>query len=282
MSGSGAGSMSVVGRAAGETRAFQPAAEPVIAVRRLAKSYATARGRVNALEDIDFAVAEGEFVAILGPSGCGKSTLLKILAGLLPASGGEARLRGAAITGPRRDIGVVFQSPVLFPWRSVLQNVLLPADVQRLGRQEHERIALELLSLVGLGGFEHRYPWELSGGMQQRVAMVRALVHDPAMLLMDEPFGALDAMTREQMNLELQRIWLERRKTVVFITHSIPEAVFLADRVLVMTPRPGRIAEIVRVEMPRPRALDLMNTPEFGEHVRRIRAHFSAKGGLDL
>ncbi len=252
----------------------------MIAVRRLAKSYATKRGGVVALEDIDFAVAEGEFLAILGPSGCGKSTLLKILAGLLPATGGEASLRGTPIAGPRRDIGVVFQSPVLFPWRSVLHNVLLPADVQRLGRAEHERIAFELLSLVGLAGFEHRYPWELSGGMQQRVAIVRALVHDPAMLLMDEPFGALDAMTREQMNLELQRIWLERRKTVVFITHSIPEAVFLADRVLVMTPRPGRIAEIVAVDLPRPRSLDVMSTPDFGAAVKRIRAHFNARGGL--
>ncbi|HZB93015.1 MAG TPA: ABC transporter ATP-binding protein [Stellaceae bacterium] len=255
---------------------------PVIAVRRLGKSYGAARSPVVALEDIEFGVADGEFVAILGPSGCGKSTLLKILAGLLPATSGEAMLRGTPILGPRRDIGVVFQSPVLFPWRSVLANVLLPADVQRLDRPRHERIARELLELVGLGGFEHCYPWQLSGGMQQRVAIVRALVHDPALLLMDEPFGALDAMTREQMNLELQRIWLERRKTVVFITHSIPEAVFLADRVLVMTPRPGRIAEIVAVDLPRPRSLDAMNTAEFGETVRRIRGHFNVRGGLGL
>jgi NitT/TauT family transport system ATP-binding protein len=275
--------MNTIGRSAAQQRAAvrEAPGAPVIAVRRLGKSYATGGAPVVALEDIDFAVAEGEFVAILGPSGCGKSTLLKILAGLLPASDGEASLRGKPIAGPRRDIGVVFQSPVLFPWRSVLENVLLPADVQRLGREAHRRLALELLSLVGLTGFESRYPWELSGGMQQRVAMVRALIHDPAMLLMDEPFGALDAMTREQMNLELQRIWLERRKTVVFITHSIPEAVFLADRVLVMTPRPGRIAEIVAVDLPRPRALEVMNTPDFGEYVRRIRAHFSAKGALD-
>jgi NitT/TauT family transport system ATP-binding protein len=281
MSGSSTGVMSTISRAAATRPRRELGAGPVIAVRGLAKSYATARGPVVALEDIDFSVGDGEFVAILGPSGCGKSTLLKILAGLLPASSGEASLRGTAITGPRRDIGVVFQSPVLFPWRSVLANVLLPVDVQHLGRAAHERVALDLLALVGLGGFEHRYPWELSGGMQQRVAMVRALIHDPAMLLMDEPFGALDAMTREQMNLELQRIWLERRKTVVFITHSIPEAVFLADRVLVMTPRPGRIAEIVAADLPRPRSLDVMNTPEFGGLVKRIRAHFSAQGGLD-
>jgi len=276
--------MSMSGRStAADGRVAQAGSvEPVIAVRRLTKSYATADGPVAALEAIDFAVADGEFIAVLGPSGCGKSTLLKILAGLFPPSGGEAALRGTAITGPRRDIGVVFQSPVLFPWRTVLQNVLLPADVQRLGRAQHERKALDLLALVGLGGFEHRYPWELSGGMQQRVAIVRALIHAPALLLMDEPFGALDAMTREQMNLELQRIWLERRKTVVFITHSIPEAVFLADRVLVMTPRPGRIAETVAVDMPRPRSLEVMNTAEFGSFVARIRRHFSAQNGVDL
>ncbi len=254
--------MSMSGRStAADGRVAQAGSvEPVIAVRRLTKSYATADGPVAALEAIDFAVADGEFIAVLGPSGCGKSTLLKILAGLFPPSGGEAALRGTAITGPRRDIGVVFQSPVLFPWRTVLQNVLLPADVQRLGRAQHERKALDLLALVGLGGFEHRYPWELR----------------------DEPFGALDAMTREQMNLELQRIWLERRKTVVFITHSIPEAVFLADRVLVMTPRPGRIAETVAVDMPRPRSLEVMNTAEFGSFVARIRRHFSAQNGVDL
>jgi NitT/TauT family transport system ATP-binding protein len=171
--------------------------DPVIAVRGLRKEYSTPRGTVLALEDIDFDVREGEFVALVGPSGCGKSTLLKILAGLLPASRGQVELRSAPITGPRRDIGVVFQSPVLFPWRTVLENVLLPVDVLRLGRDKNRSRALELLSLVGLSGFEHRYPWELSGGMQQRVSITRSLMHDPALLLMDEPFGALDAMTRE-------------------------------------------------------------------------------------
>ncbi len=180
----------------------------VIAVRGLSKQYTTRDGSVAALERITFGVGEGEFVAVVGPSGCGKSTLLKILAGILPPSGGEALLRGTPIAGPRRDIGVVFQFPVLLPWRTVLDNVLLPVDVQRLGRAEHLQKALDLLALVGLQGFERRYPWELSGGMQQRVAITRALIHDPAMLLMDEPFGALDAMTREHMNLELQRIWL--------------------------------------------------------------------------
>ncbi len=253
----------------------------VIAARALSKAYATRDGSVAALERISFSVGEGEFVAVVGPSGCGKSTLLKILAGLLPPSTGEAILRGTPIAGPRRDIGVVFQSPVLLPWRTVLDNVLLPVDVQHLDRERHLKLALDLLELVGLQGFEHRYPWELSGGMQQRVAITRALIHDPALLLMDEPFGALDAMTREHMNLELQRIWLDKRKTVVFITHSIPEAVFLGDRVLVMTPRPGRIMDDRKVDLTRPRSLDVMNTPGFGEHVRHIRAQFRLKGGID-
>src|SRR3989440_10175804 len=252
-----------------------------IAVNELSKLYPTRDGSVHALEQISFSVSEGEFVAVIGPSGCGKSTLLKVLAGLLPPSKGAARLRGTPITGPRRDIGVVFQSPVLLPWRSVLDNVLLPVDVQRLGRDRHLKVATDLLTLVGLDGFERRYPWELSGGMQQRVAITRALIHDPAMLLMDEPFGALDAMTREHMNLELQRIWLERRKTVLFITHSIPEAVFLADRVLVMTARPGRLLDDVRVKLPRPRPLDVMNTPEFGAYARHIRHLFNVQGRID-
>src|ERR671934_2790704 len=247
-----------------------PMEQPMITVQSLRKEYATSRGRLLALDDIGFGVAEGEFVAIVGPSGCGKSTLLKILAGLLPATAGEVRLRSAAVTGPRRDVGFVFQSPVLFPWRTVLDNVLLPADVQRLGREQMRRSALDLLALVGLSGFEQRYPWELSGGMQQRVAITRSLIHNPAMLLMDEPFGALDAMTRESMNVELQRIWLERRETVVFVTHSIPEAVFLADRVVVMTRRPGRILERVAVDIPRPRTIDVMAAPEFAGVVHHI------------
>src|SRR5438067_5024543 len=233
----------------------------VIAVKDLRKEYQTPRGSVVALEEIGFTVREGEFVAIVGPSGCGKSTLLKILAGLLPATRGEVRLRSLPVTGPRRDIGVVFQSPVLFPWRTVLENVLLPVDVQRLDRAKHRARALDLLALVGLSGFEERYPWELSGGMQQRVAITRSLIHNPALLLMDEPFGALDAMTRETMNLELQRIWLERRKTVLFVTHSIAEAVFLADRILVMTPRPGRLLDNVDVDLPRPRGPGVIGAP---------------------
>ena len=256
-------------------------AREVIAVRHLWRRFGVGADAIVALEDIDFSVRDGEFISVVGPSGCGKSTLLKILAGLLPPTEGEAYLKGTPISGPRRDIGVVFQSPVLFPWRTVLANSVLPGDVQGLDKLETKQRALALLNLVGLAGFEHRYPWQLSGGMQQRVALVRALVHDPAMLLMDEPFGALDALTRETMNVELQRIWLERKKTVVFITHSTSEAVFLADRVLVMTPRPGRIQDELAIDLPRPRTLDVMNTPEFGTYVRRIRKELNAGGGLE-
>jgi len=255
-------------------------ARNVILVRGLSKRYG-GRDGVEALRELDFAVADGEFLAIVGPSGCGKSTLLRILAGLIPPTDGTVLLNDVPIGGPRRHVGGVFQSAVLFPWRTVLGNVLLPADVQRLGRARMTARAMELLALVGLSGFEHRYPWELSGGMQQRVSLVRALIHDPALLLMDEPFGALDALTREAMNVELQRIWLERRKTVVFITHSTAEAVFLADRVAVMTPRPGRIGDLFPVELPRPRPLDIMTHEKFGGYVRRIRTALNAGGGLE-
>ncbi len=262
----------------GANQAVAP--EPLIRVTHLTKTYGTSAGSITALEDINFSVASGEFVSIVGPSGCGKSTLLQILSGLLPATAGDVELGGIRVSGPRKDIGVVFQSPVLFPWRTVLRNVMLPVDVQKLDPKTHEEKARELIRMVGLEGFENRYPSELSGGMQQRVGIIRALIHDPSVLLMDEPFGALDAMTRDVMNLELQRIWMERRKTVLFITHSISEAVFLGDRVLVMTPRPGRIEEDRRIEFPRPRSLDVMNIPEFGEHVRHVRAYFNSENGI--
>jgi NitT/TauT family transport system ATP-binding protein len=258
------------------------AAPSVIEINELSKHYATRTGEnVVALDNVDLTVADGEFVSVVGPSGCGKTTLLKIVAGLLSRTHGEVQLRGTPVDAPRKDIGIVFQHAVLMPWRTVLQNALLPVEVQKLDKSRFRKRAHELLELVGLGGFEDKYPFELSGGMQQRNSIVRALVTDPALLLMDEPFGALDAMTREQMNVELLRIWEESRKTVVFITHSIPEAVFLADRVVVMTPRPGRIAAIHDVPLPRPRTLDLMGEPEFGSLVTRIRHHFDAEGTLD-
>ena len=276
----------ILSKPAADTGPPQTNARDIIAVKKMGMQYGTGAKAVVALQDIDFSVADGAFMAVVGPSGCGKSTLLRILAGLMPATSGSADLRGALITGPRKDIGVVFQTPVLFPWRTILGNVMLPSDVQRLDRKKMTERAHQLLDLVGLKGFENRYPRELSGGMQQRVGIVRALIHDPALLLMDEPFGALDAMTRETMNVELQRIWMESRKTVLFITHSTSEAVFLADRVLVMTSRPGRIGDMLEIDLPRPRSLNVMNTPAFGAYVQRIRAALNAAeghtpGGLD-
>ena len=254
---------------------------PLIAIANLEKTYTTrGRSRVRALAGISLQVAAGEFVTIVGQSGCGKTTLLKILAGLLPRSAGEVALRGQPVDGPSRDIGIVFQDPVLLPWRTVVDNVMLPVQVLGLDRATHRARAMELLALVGLRGVEDKYPHELSGGMRQRVAIARTLALKPDIILMDEPFGALDAMTREYMNLELLRIWQESGKTIVFITHSIPEAVFLADRVVVMSARPGRIQEIVEVDLPRPRDLDMMASDEFGKYSRRIRHLFDAKGWM--
>ncbi|MSP88582.1 MAG: ABC transporter ATP-binding protein [Alphaproteobacteria bacterium] len=233
---------------------------------------------VHALDRIGFEVADGAFVAIVGPSGCGKSTLLKLVAGLRQPTKGRITLYGRPVQGPRADVGIVFQSPVLLPWRTVIGNVMLPIDVLGLDRPSHRTKARELLALVGLAGFEEAYPQELSGGMQQRAAIARALVYDAPLLMMDEPFGALDAMTREQMNLEVQRIWSASGKTVVFITHSIPEAVFLADRIVVMSPRPGRVLSIIDNAAPRPRGLDDMSLPEFNRLVREIRQLLGSQG----
>ncbi|MDE1568634.1 ABC transporter ATP-binding protein [Aquabacter sp. P-9] len=255
--------------------------ESAIAVEGLTKRFKTGSGVITALDGVSLDVRQGEFVAIVGPSGCGKSTMLKMLTGLLRPTAGSVKIGGTQVSGPRRDIGVVFQAPLLFPWRTVLHNVMLPADVQRLNRKEHEARAKALLSLVGLEAFQDRYPNELSGGMQQRVAIARALLHEPAILLMDEPFGALDAMTREHMNVELQKLWARHHKSILFITHSIPEAVFLADRVVVMTPRPGRVAEVLDIDLPRPRPLEMMSSPAFGAYVARIRSHFGSVGVID-
>lgn len=254
----------------------------LIDIQNLTKIYPTRGGsNVHALDNISFQVEEGEFVTVVGPSGCGKSTLLKILAGILSKSSGTVTLHGEAVTGPRTDIGVVFQSPVLLPWRTILDNVLVPAAVQKKDIVAHRERAMHLLELVGLKGFENHFPYELSGGMQQRVGIGRALVCDPALLLMDEPFGALDAMTRERMNMELLRIWNESQKTILFVTHSIPEAVLLADRVVVLTSRPGRIAKIVDVKLPRPRRIDMVTTDQFGNYTTQLREMLNAKGALD-
>ena len=231
-------------------------------------TYAAVSGPVEALRDIRFGVERGELVALVGPSGCGKSTLLRIIAGLRPATAGVVVVDGRLVTRPLAEVGMVFQAPVLLKWRSVLDNVLLPAELAGVDARRYRERAGDLLRLVGLAGFEDKLPRELSGGMQQRVALCRALLLDPPLLLMDEPFGALDAMTRDEMNLELLRVWGEGagrdRKTIVFVTHSIPEAVFLADRVVVMTPRPGRIACISPVGLPRPRTVATRASAEFG------------------
>ncbi|AJE46850.1 ABC transporter ATP-binding protein [Celeribacter indicus] len=258
------------------------ASGPLVRISALEKIYATRdKGNVHALHDIRLDVADGEFITIVGPSGCGKSTLLKILAGILDKSAGQVEIAGRAVEGPNRDLGVVFQAPVLLPWRSVIENVMVPAIVQKSDLGAARQRAQRLLTMVGLDGFEDKYPRELSGGMQQRVGICRALVQDPAFLLMDEPFGALDAMTRETMNMELLRLWKSLGATILLVTHSIPEAVFLADRVVVMSPRPGRIAEVIEVDLPRPRRMDMFNTPEFGAHVGRIRRHFDSTMELD-
>jgi NitT/TauT family transport system ATP-binding protein len=241
-----------------------------IQVRAVSKVYASQDGSVEALSDVSFSVADAEFVTIVGHSGCGKTTLLKIVAGLLAPSSGAVTVRGRAVSEPLPDVGMVFQRPVLLKWRSILDNVMLPIEMLHLPRAEGGERALDLLKLAGLSDFRHHYPAQLSGGMQQRAAICRALVHDPSLLLMDEPFGALDLMTREDMNLELLRIWSRRRKTTLLVTHSISEAVFLADRVIVMTPRPGKVAEVVRVTLPRPRLPETKLDPRYSELVQII------------
>jgi len=245
--------------------------EPILAAEDISKTYCTPQGRVPALESISFQVSEGEFFCLVGPSGCGKTTLLRILGGLLAPTEGAVYFRGEPLSSPCRQIGFVFQKANLMPWRTVLKNVTLPLEIQGLKATEAQARAQELLKLVGLDGFGRVYPHQLSMGMQQRVALARALVHDPAILLLDEPFASLDALTRERMNLELLRIWEARRKTVVMVTHSIQEAVFLADRVLVMSPRPGRIETAVSVPLPRPRHLAMLYSQEFGSLSQRIR-----------
>jgi NitT/TauT family transport system ATP-binding protein len=245
---------------------------PLINCRELNKSYSVRVGEpVVALKNLNIQVPTSDFVVVVGPSGCGKTTFLRLLAGLETKTTGAIELGGIPIVGPRKDIGIVFQSPTLLAWRSVIKNIMLPIDVLGLSRSAHLGRAEQLIEMVGLRGFEDKYPWELSGGMQQRVAICRSLIHQPRLLLMDEPFGALDAFTRESMNIELEKIWLTTRQTILLITHSIPEAVFLATRVAVISSRPGTIADVVSVELPRPRTLDMTTLPKFGDHVRHIR-----------
>ena len=255
-------------------------AEPVYALSDVSKTYAS--NAVQALEGITLGLDEGGFSSVIGSSGCGKSTLLKIMAGLIPPTSGRVVLSGRPVTGPRRDIGMMFQQATLFPWRTTIENVVLPIEIRdgrAAARASHDK-ARALLELVGLKGFETVYPNELSGGMAQRAAICRMLVTEPAVLLLDEPFSALDELSRDFMNMELQRICMDRHATAFLVTHSIPEAVILSDVVYVLAPRPGRIAEAVVIDLPRPRTLDMITTPKFGALVERIRNRLDREGPL--
>jgi len=242
--------------------------------------YPTRGGGITALKNVSLEIDTAEFVSLLGPSGCGKSTLIRCVAGLERPTGGSIAIKGKQVTDPPEDMALVFQRDVLLDWLTVERNVLLPSKIRGLPAAEWAPKARALLELIGLAGFAERFPWELSGGMRQRVAICRALLLNPSLLMMDEPFGALDAMTRDELNLELQRIWLLNAKTVLFVTHSIPEAVFLSDRIVVMSRSPGRVLEIVNVELPRPRELAVRETPEFASHVAHIRRIFEGLGIL--
>jgi NitT/TauT family transport system ATP-binding protein len=244
----------------------------IVRIAALKKAF----GDLEAIRQLSFDVADGEFVSVLGPSGCGKSTLLMMIAGLIGPSAGEIRIKDAKVAGPRREIGVVFQSPVLLPWRTVLQNVLFPIELLKLPRPQYRQRAMDLLRMTKIDEFSGLLPRQLSGGMRQRVAICRALVHDPSILLMDEPFSALDAITRDEMAVELQRIWQANRKTVIFVTHSIREAAFLSDRVLVMGRRPATIIDELAIELPRPRAIAVTEDETFNRLVRHLRKAIEA------
>lgn len=258
-----------------ENQVAQAASKPTLSFNAIDLEYKTRRGSVLALQGLDFDISEGSFVSVLGPSGCGKSTLLKLAGGLLRPTRGGVELSGRKVVEPSRNVGIVFQQPTLLPWKTVLENVLVSIRAQGLDIKTYRKRAEDLLAMMKLGGFLRHYPHELSGGMQQRVGIARGLVHDPSVLLMDEPFAALDAMTREMMMEELQRIWMENQKSVMFITHSIVEAVFLSDKIVVMSPRPGRVVQIIDVDLPRPRTLASLSDPKFVELTGRLREIFS-------
>jgi len=253
---------------------------PLIAIEEVSRVFTRGARTVLALDNVSFEIQAGNFVSIVGPSGCGKSTLLKIISGLMPASSGKVTVNSQLVHGPLENVGMVFQAPVLLKWRSVLGNILLPVEFAKRDVADYTAPARALINLVGLDGFEEMYPHELSGGMQQRASLCRALVTDPQLLLMDEPFGALDAMTRDDLDIELLRIWEERKKTVLFVTHSIQEALFLSDLVFVMSARPGRLIETIAVDLPRPRTMEMMSTAKFGEYTLKIRALLAASGAL--
>lgn len=245
----------------------------LITIRDLNMIYRGRGSETVALKNANLTVAEGEFISLIGPSGCGKTTLLRIMADLIQATSGSITIAGKSPRQARldREYGYVFQAPALLEWRSVLKNVILPLEIMGFGKEERETRAKKLLEMVGLKQFYRQYPWQLSGGMQQRVSIARALAFDPSLLLMDEPFGALDEITREAMNLELLRIWEETKKTIVFVTHSIPEAVFLSSRIVVMTPRPGKIEKIIPVDLPYPRNTDTRESKAFFDLATEVR-----------
>ena len=251
---------------------------PHVVIDKVSKTYPSPSGDVLALTDISLCIERGTFISLLGPSGCGKSTLLKLVAGLDVPTAGALSVAGAAINGPPAGLGVVFQKDILLDWRTVLGNVMLPIEMQDLDKSKNLDRAKRLLRLFGLGDFLDSHPWELSGGMRQRVAICRALVTEPSLLLMDEPFGALDALTRDELNLELQDTWLRLRNTIIFVTHSIAEAILLSDRVCVMAARPGRIVETLNVDFPRPRSLAVREQPLFSTYTRRVRQIFEKQG----
>lgn len=253
-------------------KASGPARDTMVGIDRVSQRYTTRDGStVDALSDVSLDIRDGEFVSLVGASGCGKSTLLRLICGLMRPTGGAVAVGGKPMTAPRNDLAMVFQAPTLLPWATILDNVLFPLKLRGRLTDENRDYARSLLSLAGLSGFERRLPKELSGGMQQRASICRGLVQRPSVMLMDEPFGALDALTREEMSLELLRIWSHSRNTVIFVTHSISEAVLLSDRVVVMSPRPGRVADIVPVELPRPRSFDQLGEPIAQTAMHRIR-----------
>jgi NitT/TauT family transport system ATP-binding protein len=252
--------------------------ERFIAFSEVSKWYGKGDNRLHAVDNVSFDAKRGEFISVLGPSGCGKSTMVMLASGLEKITSGEVKIGGKSVVEPYTDLGIVFQQDLLMDWRRVLGNILVQPEFRGLNVRDYEPRARELLSLVGLEQFADRFPYELSGGMRQRVSICRALIHDPNVLLMDEPFGALDALTRDQLNLDLQRIWEENQKTVLFVTHSIAEAVFLGDRVFVMGPRPTKILEDIKIDLPRPRHLNIRETPAFLAYVHHIMEIFLKMG----
>jgi NitT/TauT family transport system ATP-binding protein len=243
-----------------------------MSVRHVSKHYKTETGSVHALEDLSLEIPQGEFICILGPSGCGKSTLLWGMSGLHDLTSGQVLVDGTPVLEPRPEIGMIFQDANLLPWRNLWQNIHFPFEIKKIDPRPYEGRIRGLIDEVGLAGFEKKMPRELSGGMQQRASIVRCLSYDPGIILMDEPFGALDAFTRDEMNLLIQKIWMETGKTIIFVTHNVSEAIFLADRVVVLTPRPGRLAHIFPIDLPRPRTVDMTFTPDFIHLVREIKS----------